>query len=150
MKSFYEKDIIPAFHEFCDLVISQFSKLGVDSAIKSKNFKLLLNDNEIQFKRDIESSHGRYFFRRMRKNYIPCAENAGVYFFFDKEGKGLYVGKSDVSGGIGKRVDSHNLEFPDAEYVIVIPFSVAPFLAGAFERFLLSQFKFPHNSSRPL
>ena len=156
MKSFYEKDIIPAFHEFCELVIDQFSRSGVDSSIKMKSFKLLLNDKEIQFKRDIELSHGRYYFRRMWDYYIPCAENAGVYIFFDKGGKGLHVGKSDISGGIGRRVVSHvgklqeegfpNLEFYDAEYVIVIPFSVAPFLAGAFERFLLTKFEFSYNS----
>ncbi len=67
----------------------------------------------------------------------------------------VYVGKSEQSGGLGRRVYDHigpyrngqhpNLEFPEAKYIIVIPFDEAPFLAAAFESYLLGRFEFTHN-----
>ncbi len=156
--SFREKDIQESFGSFYEASLNQFAALGIDSPLGKGRVQLTLDDRLITEKKDINCTNGRYYFRRPEawNSYIPCAESSGVYFFFDKDGIGVYVGKSEQTGGLGRRVFAHigpfrngeypNLEFPEAEYIIVIPFDEAPFLAVAFESYLLRKFEFAHNT----
>lgn len=65
-----------------------------------------------------------------------------------------YVGKAERAIGLraAKHVGPAGLEgmyqlskFPDAEYLVVVPFDGAAFLAPAFESFLLEEYDFPSN-----
>lgn len=38
---------------------------------------------------------------------VPCAEDGGVYAFFDKDGELLYVGKASHSNTLGRRILSY-------------------------------------------
>jgi len=158
MTEFREQLIEEEFSKFYEAIRKQFAVLGIDAGPAKGRLHLRLDDKPITDKKDLSSTHGRYYFRvadNWMKAYIPHAESSGVYFFFDESGVGLYVGKSEVPGGLGERVASHvnpydngrfpALQFPEAEYIIVLPFDKAPFLAVAFESYLLSKYHFKYN-----
>ncbi len=44
---------------------------------------------------------------------VPCAEDGGVYAFFGKDGKLLYVGKASHSNTLGRRFCSYFYAKPD-------------------------------------
>ena len=155
--SFREELLEQELENFARDVIEQLRGLGAKVEITRGKISLPLNDKEIKVREDIETSNGRYYFRKdqiWKSCYIPHADNPGVYFFFDKHAVALYVGKSETT--IGERVASHvgkyengkfpKLAFPEAEYVIVIPFETGPFLAPAFESYLLSKYTFKYNT----
>lgn len=147
-----------SFSEFTRSIVKQLSHYGEVTRITTVEFKLNINDKVITSKEEIDSSNGRYFFKKNIDTYIPCAGSPGVYIFFNKSDVALYVGKSDVAGGIGRRVWAHigkyvngeypNLEFPEAEYIVVIPFTEAPYLSSAFEGYLLNNHKFKYNTQK--
>ena len=154
---FREELLVQELQSFAKDVIEQLEGLGTKAKITEEKIRLLLNDKEIRLREDIETSNGRYYFRKdqiWKSCYIPYTGNQGVYFFFDKHAVALYVGKSETT--IGKAVARHvgkyengsfpELAFPEAEYVIVIPFETGPFLAPAFESYLLSKYKFKYNT----
>jgi hypothetical protein len=145
MRRFNENDIIPSFHDFCETVDKQFSAVGVGTKILKRDFQIILNDNAIRDKKDIESSNGRYFIPSMWDFYIPFADYAGVYIFFDREKQGVYVGESVVEGGLGYEVSRYRRKCPEGGYVVVIPFKTAPFLSCAYEAYLLQSYSFPGN-----
>jgi hypothetical protein len=143
-KQFHESDIETEYKEFATIVISQLGIVDTTLPAGMGRLKLILDDKNIENRADIQSTNGRYKFRNpevYRRCYIPHAESPGVYFFFDGKGIAVYVGKSEVPGGLGRRVASHigplhgdnflNLAFQEAEYVIIIPFDKAPCLAPA-------------------
>lgn len=139
---------------------------GIELKVEKNCAELRLDSNsKIEYTENVDKSHGHYYFRRKDKNdkyfweeyYIPHADNPGVYLFFDKDEKALYVGQSATA--MGRRIATHvgervGDEFPDlafegAEYVIFIPFDEeAAFLAPAFESYLLKRFKFEHNARK--
>lgn len=141
--------------------LTEFLGAGAATAKDNPNFlRIVIDDKKIDCKADIASTNGRYFFRnpeQYRRFYIPHADSPGIYFFFNKAGIALYVGKSEIDGGIGRRVSSHigrsegdefpYLAFPEAQYVITVPFLQAPWLAPAFESFLLGRYSFSYNLS---
>jgi hypothetical protein len=137
--------------------MAKFIGAGSETVVPAK---LVIDDKPIHNKAEITSTNGRYFFRQAnayRDLYIPHADSEGVYFFFDNDDIAIYVGKSEVAGGIGRRVARHigkpqgsdfpYLAFKDAQYVIALPFSEAPWLAPAFESYLLGNYQFRHNLS---
>jgi len=155
----YDKEIDEAYSSFTWGLVAF---LGIDTATATgpRPLRIVIDDKEISRPADMGSTNGRYFFREPEKYhnlYIPHADSPGVYMFFDSSGAAIYIGKSEVVGGIGKRVSSHigrfdgdrlpYLAFREAQYVITIPFVQAPWLAVAFESFLLSKFTFQHNLS---
>ena len=119
---------------------------------------LNLDDKKIAEKEDIKSTNGKYYFSNpniWKSYYIPNADSPGVYLFFNKDNQAIYVGKSEAA--LGKRVVAHvgtcvddcfpNLAFPTADYIITIAFDAAPFLAPAFESYLLAKYSFEHNTA---
>ena len=144
-----------------EFVTASSKELLEDSAIstpRSSFTQLCLDDRKITVKDDLSTTNGRYFFRNptvWKSDYIPNAESPGVYLFFNKSEKAIYVGKSEST--MGSRVASHvgnfgdgkfpDLAFPSAEFVITIPFIQAPFLAPAFESYLLANYSFEHNTA---
>ena len=161
MTSLTEDKIEQAFSDFCNTITQEFSEKGTDVTIGPSGFHLILEEDLLLTDKDdprFSRSDGRYRFRKgdaWREAYIPHADSPGVYFFFDEGATALYVGKSEVPGGIGRRVWEHvgklteggfpDLKFPEAAYVITIPFDKAPWLAAAFETYLLMRYTFKYN-----
>ncbi len=151
MKPFHEKDIEETFTGFYKESLKQFAALGIDAASGSGRLRLTLDDRVITDKKELNCTNGRYYFTRddVWNSYIPWADSSGVYFFFNEKGLAVYLGKSERVGGLGKRIAAHivpELKFPEAKYVIVVPFEKAPFLAVAFESYLLGEFEFQYNT----
>jgi len=154
--TFKESQFASVFNNFIKSICDQFIDYGFSINIKKSIFKLQLNDFIINNLNDINSSNGRYYFSDNWNSYIPHASDPGVYIFFNKNRIGLYVGKTEVNGGLGVRISKHigpcfnnsfpYLEFPQSKYIIVIPFKKAPFLSSSFESFLLLNYKFEYNT----
>ena len=151
-----EDDISKAFNLFIEKIIEQFNELGSDVEIKSKKLTFILDDKKIKDKKDLNTSNGRYYLNEEYKDcYFPFSDSPGVYLFFNKDGEAIYVGKCEVK--IGRRIWSHTgpykngeyryLEFEEAEYVIVIPFINAPFMAPSFESYLSKNYDFKYNKN---
>ena len=150
-----EEDILKAFNLFIEETVEQFSEIGFVVEIRVKNLKLILDDKLISDKKDLNTSNGRYYLKEGDRYYYPFSNSPGVYLFFNKNREAIYVGKSENT--VGRRIWSHtgpykngeysNLEFEDAEYVIVIPFTKAPFMAPSFESYLLNNYKFKYNKN---
>ncbi len=106
---FYEKTLLEAIKGFAEALGAGIPYLN--------NLELKLDDDsKIKDKKDLLTSHGRYRFLGedvWESDYIPCADSPGVYFFFNKDGKALYVGKSEIK--IGKRIGSHRGDYKDYE-----------------------------------
>ncbi len=107
---FYEDTLPEAIKGFAQALKTGISYLN--------NLELKLDDKEIKDKKDLLTSHGRYYFLRedvWKSFYVPCAESPGVYFFFnkDKDKKAVYVGKSETA--IGDRIGSHRGDYKDYE-----------------------------------
>ncbi len=150
-----------ANNDFCEATLPEALK-GFAKALKTgisylNNLELKLDNKKIKDKKDLLTSHGCYYFLRegvWESDYIPCAKSPGVYFFFNKDGKALYVGKSETA--LGARIGSHwedykryykNYEKNAPEYVIVVPLEKEiSFLAPAFESYLLERYAFEHNT----
>ena len=153
---FREHNLTNSLKDFAKIIGEQLKKLRIELNFGNGQTEIVLDDKEIDSKSDIKTSNGRYYFRKneiWRRCYIPYADSPGVYFFFDGGGSAMYIGKAERT--IGTRVFSHigkeqnggfsDIEFPEADYVIVIPFEIAPFLSPAYESFLLSKYKFKYN-----
>jgi GIY-YIG catalytic domain len=158
VKKFHENLLLQEMRSFARKTIGELIEFGIKAEVNDESINLLLNDKEITKCEDIKTSNGRYYFRKDKiweRCYIPCTGYPGVYFFFNQNSIALYIGKSETS--IGKRVAKHvgtfkngtfpKLSFPEAEYVIVIPFEKGPFLAPAFESYLLSRYSFKYNTA---
>jgi len=157
MKQFLsEKELPEAIKEFVNQSIIQLNKFGYTISNERDIYSLKLDDNPINDKLQMNSKNGRCWFRKSNwsNSYWPHSDSPGVYFFFDNIGTACYVGKSETK--IGFRARSHSgksgpngnypdLQFTEAEYLISIPFESAPFLAPAFESFLLKRYKFLYN-----
>lgn len=156
MTRLHEDQLPTVYRQFLQAVAAA---IGLDTE-QVPMMSLVIDDRQIEDKKAITSTNGRYFFRNQeayKQFYIPHADSPGVYFFIDKDGIVVYVGKSETTGGLGRRVASHigrfedgtfpNLAFDSAQHVIVIPFKTAAWLAPGFESYLLSRYKFKYNFS---
>lgn len=154
METMIEEDISKAFDLFIEETVKQFIELGSVIEIKSKKLTLILDHKEIKDKKDLKTSNGKYYLNEKYKDcYYPFSDSAGVYLFFNEDKEAIYVGKSEKK--VGRQIWSHtgpykngeyaDLEFKDAEYVIVIPFIKAPFMAPSFESYLLNNYEFKYN-----
>ena len=157
-KEFTEADIPNAMLKFAISCTEQFRTFGLQAEDPAGSFKLCFSDNPIMKREDLHSCHGRFKLHgpEWAKAYWPYADLPGIYLFFTTEEKACYVGKSERA--IGYRASAHMgplgpeaayplREFKSAEYMIAIPFEKAPFLAPAFESFLLHEYNFPENKS---
>ena len=157
---FFERDIPTSLTSFTDEVALCFRGFR-GAAYVSGDIQLPdpIDDLRVAQLDTLPSEYGRYYFKRdgvWKGFYVPYAKSPGVYFFFDDDGVGIYVGATVRS--IGGRVKDHvgamtgcgefpHLEFPEATYVLCLPFDrapfpKAPFLAKAFESYLLSKYDF--------
>lgn len=149
-------DLQDVIRLFARIAAEQLGTAAASGEPGAKLSSLKLNDKEIRLLDEMNTSNGRFFFRRdgvWRDCYIPYAGTAGVYFFFDEDDVAVYVGKSETA--IGPRVAAHvgeygdgslpKLSFPEAYYLVVVPFEEAPFLAPAFESFVLSRYRLKYN-----
>ncbi len=155
MEELHYSEVAACYQDFFEAIGKLVGREGVEVPQE-----ILVDDRSTPESSDKLKTNGRYLFQQpevCRDHYIPHADSPGVYFFFNAEGKALYVGKSEVKGGIGRRVAAHigrmeneslpYLAFEEAESVIVVPFDYAPWLAPAFESYLLGKRKFKHNLS---
>lgn len=153
-------DIPAAFKEFADATArflgARLGPLGPDWGHLDWRIE---EDLRIADKSLLERANGRFRLEptTYTQHYIPHAESPGVYFFLDGQDFAVYVGKSEPRGGIGTRVSSHvgraagdsfpQLRFEDAVSLVVVPLVEAPFLAPAFESYLLLNYQFRHNQN---
>lgn len=153
-----EDDIAPALLAFARGCASQFKEFGFQISDIEGVFQLQLTDDPILEHDHSHRWHGRTRYKgtKYANAYWACADDPGVYLFFDSSGNACYVGKAEVALGfrLGAHVGARGSDrmysssaFPEAEYVIVVPFREAPWLAPAFESYLLRQFKFPRNQN---
>ena len=158
---FEERDIIPSLGDFFRKIGGFMESWGFSCSVSENSgnqsvLELAEKEDQGRF-RKISGPHGRYYFKESgaEKRYYPYSDCPGVYVFFDKDKRGVYVGKSENS--VGKRIWDHVRYYrarKSAEYVVSIPFSEADFLLGkkaaylapAFESYLLDNYKFPGNS----
>ncbi len=133
--------------------------------IKLSN-NLILDYSPIEDKKDIKFSNGKYDLISDWKYYFPYSDSAGVYIFLDRDEQIMYIGMS--LRAMGKRICSHlgkrvknasgksiidyfpNNQFKNENYVpryvVCIPFDVCPFLAPAFEVFMIEEYSPPYNA----
>lgn len=151
-----ESDLPTAVAAFVDDCRTQLRQLGFDLTCGSGSFHLQLSDDPVHAKGGANSYFGRYWLNRpeFRDAYWPCPNSRGVYLFFDRNRLCRYVGKAESA--IGNRIGAHlgargrtrdypDRAFPEAAYIVGIPLDEAPFLAPAFESFLLKHYEFPDN-----
>ena len=155
---FTEADIGPSLRRFALDCADQFAELGFAVSHIEGTFEPCLTDDAILDKDERQSWHGRIRYKGLEfaDSHWAFSDNPGVYLFFDTDRTACYVGKAEVA--LGSRIGAHigargadrtypASSFPEAEYVIVVPFIRAPFLAPAFESYLLRHFDFPRNRS---
>lgn len=155
---FHEQFLDTEITDFVNSILNSFGLVLPDTGINNESLRLKLNDKEIENIKDIRNSNGRYYFKRndiWERCYIPYAGYPGCYLFFNLNSHAVYVGKSESS--ISERISHHigskengifpNLSFPEAEYVIAVPFVESPYLAPAFESYLLGKYSFQYNRS---
>src|SRR5689334_19318886 len=132
-RRFTEADIVPSLHGFARDCAAQFAELGLVSSEISGGFELRLTNDLILTKAEQRLWHGRVRYKGQERSRALWAfsDDPGVYLFFDGEEKACYVGKAEVALGsrigahIGARGDDHMYAasaFPEAEYVVVVPF----------------------------
>jgi hypothetical protein len=153
-----EKDLPKVLHEFMEAVLHYFTIFGFMISHEKGSYDLKISDDPIMTKLEINSRNGRNWFRLpgFSESYWPYVTSPGVYLFFCEDETACYVGKSEDT--IGKRASCHvgkktpdgkysDCEFPEAHYLISIPFDNAPFLAPSLESFLLSNYEFMYNKN---
>jgi hypothetical protein len=152
-----ENEVENALREFANQTFVQLNKFGFKIPNEDAfDYTLKLDDEPIKHKNKLNLKNGRCWFRRSgwSNSYWPYSDSPGVYIFFNESKTACYVGKAETA--IGYRASAHsgspgpdgnhpNCEYPEAEYLISIPFKLAPFLSPAFESFLLSRYEFCYN-----
>jgi hypothetical protein len=144
--------------KFARATADAFASLGFHNSAPTGDFQLRLRDEPLRERADQRQWHGRCYFRgdQNAESFWPFSDDAGVYLFFTRDRAACYVGKAEVA--LGSRIGAHigprgpdrsyaQSAFPEADYVIVIPFLGAPFLAPAFESYLLGRYSFPRNKA---
>ncbi len=155
---FTEADIASSLLRFAQECGLQLAALGFSLPEVGGTFEVRLTDDPITDRSARQLWHGRIRYKgpEFAKSYWAFADDPGVYLFFGADWTACYVGKAEVALGsrigahIGARGDGRMYgasSFPEAEYVVVVPFQHAPFLAPAFESYLLKHFDFPRNRS---